>query len=171
LSKVVALYCDGGVIGRNPSPVGVTYAWCAVDDDDARVQFGSGVIPARAGGTITNNVTEYIAAVKALEAMPDGWNGTLYSDSQVTLGRIFWGWQTSGLPANAIDRCNKALDRLGRVWPVLLQGHPTRADLESGVGAKRGYPVSKHNVFCDQECGRQGREYQTQGQYPAQGAA
>lgn len=31
LLSVVAVYCDGGVILKNPSEVGGTWAWCAVD--------------------------------------------------------------------------------------------------------------------------------------------
>jgi hypothetical protein len=41
--------------------------------------------------------------------------------------------------------------RLGTVVPVLLDGHPTQAQLAAGVG-KRGHPVSAHNVACDRAC-------------------
>jgi hypothetical protein len=29
---IVAVYADGGIIHRNPSPVGGTWSWCHVDD-------------------------------------------------------------------------------------------------------------------------------------------
>ena len=35
---------------------------------------------------------------------------------------------------------------------LLLDGHPTRSQLEAGKG-KRGGPVSEHNVWCDKACG------------------
>ena len=106
-----------------------------------------GVVPAPPDREITNNHTEQIAICHALEAMPDGWSGTVYSDSQVALGRVFEGWKLNNLPPNIAKRCAAALARLGKIEHVLLQGHPTRADLECGIGAKRGLPVSIHNVL------------------------
>lgn len=158
LSKVVALYCDGGVIQKNPSTVGGTWAWCGVDAEGNRIIERGGVCPA-VGREITNNHTEQIAITLALEAMPDGWSGTVCSDSMIALGRVFKGWREKNLPRNVSRRSAAAVARLGRIETVLLQGHPTKADLERGVGAKRGFPVSVHNVWCDHECGRQGARY------------
>lgn len=42
---------------------------------------------------------------------------------------------------------------------VLLQGHPTKADLACGIGKKRNLPVSIHNVWCDEACGKAAREF------------
>src|SRR5438105_1254682 len=89
---IVALYCDGGLAGpRNPAPEGGTWAWCATGPDGARIAQASGVLDAPPGGAISNNVAEFVAAVLALEAVPAGWHGTLYSDSRVTLRRLFEG--------------------------------------------------------------------------------
>jgi len=41
---------------------------------------------------------------------------------------------------------------------VLLDGHPTKAQIESEKG-KRGNPTSVHNVWCDEQCGKQARMY------------
>jgi len=117
-----------------------------------------GICPAKPGQFITNNHMEQIAITLALEAMPDGWSGTVYSDSMIALGRVFKGWRTKNLPANIIQRSAAAVARLGKIEAVLLQGHPTKVDLECGFGKKRGFPVSIHNVWCDQECGRQATE-------------
>jgi len=155
MSEIVALYCDGGVIGRNPSEAGGTWAWCAVDGQGQRVIERGGFVPSPAGRAITNNHTEQIAIVLALEAMPECWTGMVCSDSQIALGRVFRGWKTKNLPANIVRRAEAAVARLGHIRPTLLQGHPTRADLKAGVGKKRGYPVSVHNVWCDAECNRQ----------------
>lgn len=152
MSEIVALYADGGVISKNPSTLGGTWAWCAVDVEGNRVIERYGSIPARNGRPITNNHTEQIAITLALEAMPDRWTGVLYSDSNVAIGRVFDNWGTKNLPANISDRSRAVRARLGKVTAVLLQGHPTKADLAVGIGAKRNLPVSIHNVWCDKAC-------------------
>lgn len=157
--EIIAVYADGGVILKNLSAIGGTWAFCGVDAEGNRVIEGGGVVPATSKTLITNNHTEQIAIIKALEAMPDGWNGTVYSDSMIALGRVFKGWRGKNLPSNVVERTKAAMARMGKVEHVLLQGHPTKADLERGIGAKRGLPVSKHNVWCDKECGRQAKEH------------
>lgn len=159
--KIIALYCDGGVIGRNPSPVGGTWAWCAVNSQGKRIIECSGVVNPVDDRPVTNNWTEQIAITLALEAMPDRWSGTVYSDSQIALGRVFQNWRTNNLPGNIRQRGIDALKRLGTIKHVLLQGHPTKADLLRGTGAKRGFPVSEHNVWADHECARQAVTYKT----------
>ena len=155
---IVALYADGGVIKKNPSSIGGTYAWCAVDASGNRVIEKSGVVPV-IERPITNNHMEQIALCLALEAMPAGWSGTVYSDSQVALGRVLKGWRTKNLPSNVAQRSAAAVARLGAIKTVLLQGHPTKADLTSGIGAKRNLPVSEHNVWCDKACTHQAKNY------------
>lgn len=155
--EIKAVYADGGVIQVNPSPIGGTWAWCHVDAEGTRIQIASGVvIPRTSCPLITNNLTEYIAVVKALEALPEGWHGTVYSDSQVTIGRIFWGWKQSNLPPVLMRQADAAKARIN--FPlcraVLLDGHPTKAQLLAGVG-KRGNLVSEHNVWCDKRCGEE----------------
>jgi len=173
-----AIYTDGGCLLKNPSPYGGMWSWCAVDTLDARplikniivggvnseqkiIAHDSGLVQVRAGQLFTNNNAEMIAAVKALEAMPDGWTGVLYSDSEVTLGRLFKNHALNGLAPNVVERMRAVLKRVGKVKGVLLQGHPTRADLATGIGKKRGLPVSVHNVFCDNECKRLAKEWAT----------
>jgi hypothetical protein len=173
MSTIVAAYADGGVIQCNPSPIGGTWAACHVTADGARVWEASGVIPA-GSFPISNNYAEYVAALRALEALPPGWSGRLYSDSRITLGRLCGEWwegaihhtqaicySLNGLPADEIARGRSVLGRLGPFVGVLLQGHPTRADLARGVGAKRGFPVSIHNVWADDACNRTAHAYLT----------
>ena len=64
------IFCDGGVIGPNPSPIGGTWAWCWVHDD-VMIKHEYGVVePCDLGLTkITNNHTELLAAVRALESL------------------------------------------------------------------------------------------------------
>jgi ribonuclease HI len=162
--NVKAVYTDGGVIGRNPSTVGGTWAYCFVDapgpQGGTRVAWASGLEPCVDDSEpVTNNLMEYIAVLKALEALPPGWSGNLYSDSQITLGRVLRSWATNGIPDRLVERMTRACARLGPINPVLLQGHPTRADLEKGVGVKRGFPVSEHNVWADNACTEAGKAY------------
>jgi ribonuclease HI len=156
-SVIVAVYADGGVIRSNPSPIGGTWAWCQVDEANQRVRCDSGVYPTN-GAQVTNNQAEYIALCKALAALPAGWTGTVYCDSLVTIGRLFRLYGNSGIPDAWVTRARQLVKRLGRVETVLLQGHPTRAELLAGVGSK-GLPVSEHNVWCDQACTEAGRLY------------
>jgi ribonuclease HI len=157
--EIAAIYADGGVIKKNPSPIGGTWAWCAVNSAGERIIEKSGVVPASATRTVSNNHTEQIAITLALEAMPEGWSGVVYSDSMIALGRVFKGWRENNLPANISARSKKAVARLGAVETVLLQGHPTKEDLKNGFGKKRGLPVSIHNVWCDKACGKEAEKY------------
>lgn len=160
-NKPLDLYTDGGVIGVNPSTIGGTWAWCLVDATGQRVCEYSGVItPVDAQmPAITNNLTELYAIVRGREALPYAWSGTVYSDSWVSLQRVFLAAKLKNVPPWLIERLQK-LQRDGWFsdcsWQ-LLDGHPTKAQLAAGVG-KRGAPVSIHNVFCDAECQRRARE-------------
>lgn len=154
------VYCDGGLIGANPSPNGGT--WCfVVVDDDVQVAMQSGIVtPAEAGlPAITNNYTELLAAVNALEMMDDGWTGTLFTDSNVTRLRLISSKpKMAGIPPALQQRLRDAKRRVGAFKVALLDGHPTRQQLASGIG-KRGGPVSKWNVLCDEECTRLANEF------------
>lgn len=169
MERIIAVYTDGGVIGRNPSSIGGTAGWCAVGPPKAQPVYVNNFelggtdsksqrliervvrIDAPPNKQITNNITEYIAAVLALEAMEANWSGRFYSDSEITIGRLFSDWRNKNLPPNAIARAKAALARLGSIKPILLEGHPTKLDLERGFG-KKGNPVSVHNVWCDKAC-------------------
>src|SRR5688500_18958595 len=96
---IVALYVDGGVIVTNPSIIGGTYAWRVVYYEGAPLGRGAVVTTSQMGGLVTNNQTEMLALLEGLKRLPDHFNGTIYSDSQVTLGRIFMGWKWKNIPA------------------------------------------------------------------------
>lgn len=154
---ITALYADGGVISRNPSPIGGTWAFCLVDEHGQRVhEYSSFITPHEAGvPLVTNNLTELLALVNGLEMLPDDFTGTVYSDSWVSLQRVFLAAKLNNVPVWLVDKL-QAFQRTGRLAKmryVLLDGHPTQAQLLAGKG-KRGAPVSEHNVWCDKECGR-----------------
>lgn len=158
-----ALYTDGGVIRKNPSEIGGTWAWCQVADTGERFEQRSGVVtPAQIGMPwVSNNYTELLAAVEGLEQLPEGWCGVLYTDSFVTLTRISpetkkpkW----KNIPDNLRLRAEAAKARAGWFKVVLLGGHPNKTELASGR-RKDGLPVSQWNVWCDKACGEEARKY------------
>jgi ribonuclease HI len=162
--KIVSVYADGGVIGSNPSAIGGTYAYRLIEEDGEVGHYidGAFVLTAREnGGTVTNNQTEMMGVLSALELVPDDFAGTVYSDSQVTLGRVFMGWKWANVPKFMHEKYQALRARLinfNNIKYVLLDGHPTKAQLQAGKG-KRGQPVSEHNVWCDHACTEAGEKY------------
>lgn len=100
---------------------------------------------------ITNNLTELLAALYALESVPDNWNGTIFTDSRITLFRVTNGVKFAGIPQGMIDRAMK-LRRNRKYKCSLVGGHPTREELKKGFKRKNGLPVSQFNVFVDGQC-------------------
>lgn len=169
---IVSVYCDGGVVSKNPSEIAGTWAYCFVGGgrniiDNTPVvnglDYGKPVLKIESGiiysanEKVTNNITEYLAALNALEALPSGWSGNFCSDSQVTLGRLFDDWKNNNLPTRYVSRAREALGKLGTINPVLVDGHPSKKQLAAGKG-KRGHHVSLFNVMCDQACGTRSEE-------------
>lgn len=157
--EIASAYSDGGCVGRNPSTLGGTWAYVLLSAAGEVLAEESGLVtPADVGlPAVTNNYTELLAAVRALEALPAGWQGTLYTDSFVTLCRITTGKKFAGIPEPLRERCLTARAGL-RHRVVLLGGHPSRDDLFRGR-RKDGLPVSKWNVRCDALCGEQARRF------------
>lgn len=148
------VYCDGGVIGRNPSTIGGTWAY-VVPHTDGTCTVESGVVTPQEAGlpVITNNYTELFAVVKAMENLPEGWDGTIFTDSNVTVSRIVRRRKPpkfEGIPADLQLRLAEARKRI--VYDVvLIAGHPTKEELRLGKNHK-GTPVSKWNVIADEAC-------------------
>jgi hypothetical protein len=95
--RVLEVYADGGCLGKNPSPLGGTWAWVHVGRGGAVLARGSGVIRAGVGfygATVSNNVSEFVALLLAIESLPGGWSGPAFTDSNGTLLRFqrpgFW---------------------------------------------------------------------------------
>lgn len=151
------LFCDGGVIRKNPSTIGGMWAFRLLEDNEVIREHASIVFPAHIGlDAVSNNLTEMLALINGLEALPRDWKGTIYSDSQVTLGRAFMGWKWNGIPEPIKERFRLARLRLvywdtEEISYVLLAGHPTRAQLAAGTGHS-GLPVNIHNIWCDKAC-------------------
>lgn len=157
LDSTVALYTDGGCVRANPSKIGGTWAWCAVNAFGKRIAESSGFRPWLRGDNpvgITNNFMELMAAVLALEAMPGGWSGTLYTDSSLTLHRLTTpNAPFRNIPIAWVRRAAAAVSDLGAFRVVLLSGHPTREELRQGFSVE-GKHVSEHNRWADKECAR-----------------
>ena len=161
MAETVELWCDGGLIGRNPSKLGGTWSWCWVQDGKM-IQNNSGVIlPEHIGvNSVTNNLAELLAATHALNSVPESQEGILHTDSRVTLLRITKGMNrnTPGVPEHLRQELLRL--RLTRRWrTVLVAGHPTKEELARGYRLRNGLPVSRWNQFCDAECQRVAREF------------
>lgn len=160
---IEALYCDGGVIGPNPSKLGGTWAWCLVAGGEI-VRFGSGIVAPDDVGVeaVTNNHTELIAAIRALSAVHPGWRGVIHSDSLVTIRRMTGRHASfNGVPPAIESKAHAIRRRMtlcGRVRFVLLGGHPTKEELRVGRNRK-GHPTSKWNCWADEECNRLAAEF------------
>lgn len=171
MGDVIAVYADGGLLKVNPSPIGGMWATCHVNAAGEMVWSDSGLVLAEVGdpflSTVSNNVTEFRALLAGLEVLPDGWSGRACSDSLVTIRRFRDDAGLAGIPIEWRRRMAVVLGRLGQIEYVLLDGHPSRAQLAeqeklgewvAGAG-KRGNPVSKWNRWCDERCTEIGRAY------------
>jgi ribonuclease HI len=160
--EFVAVYADGGCIQSNPSPIGGTWAFCLVDAEGKRIREHGGILEPKCfeSGLVSNNNSELYALVKAILSLPLGWEGTIYSDSHVSLLRVFRNAKMNGVPDWLAETTGLARARLKHLKfkYVLLDGHPTKAQLATGKG-KRGNPCSEHNVFCDKKCTEVGKAY------------
>ncbi len=95
------LYIASGLIGSNPSAIGVTYANRLVGDNGS-CHDRSGVLPSwkiEFTAVVTNNQAEMWAMLEGLRRLPEIFSGTIYSRNQVTLGRIFSGWKWTNIPS------------------------------------------------------------------------
>lgn len=163
---ITHVWADGGVILKNPSDLGGTWAWChTLTDLEAGWARNVGdwgyYTPSLFDQpAATNNVSELYAVVLGLEALPDGWSGTICSDSQITLERLRTWTQPPGVavalrnvPALLQQMVWRQVQRLDwqNVRFLQLGGHPTRAHLASGTNSS-GHRVSIHQVWCDAHC-------------------
>jgi ribonuclease HI len=153
-APVIDLYTDGGLLSNNPSLLGGTWAWVQVSAG-CQVASGSGVVTCEEVGSerVTNNFTEMLAIVQGLNSMPNGWRGTLFTDSEVSRIRlVFPRAKWKGIPPSLQQALTDTRERLGDFTVTLLAGHPSRRQLAAG---KRGdLPCSRWNKWCDDECKR-----------------
>lgn len=155
-SRITCAFVDGGVIKKNPSTIGGTYAFCFVDAPDNRIFEKSGVVPCPAGRSITNNVMELVAICLALEHLPVDWEGAIWSDSEVALNRVFpRPSKAAWMPQNLYDRLVAARARLGSVFGKHLPGIKVKKQLDAGIG-------SYHQYWCDRAARAAGLAYYEQ---------
>ena len=147
------LYCDGGVCGPNPSLIGGTWAWVMVGNDKVLNEDSGFIEPDDLGvEKITNNLSELYAALRGIEALPEGFDGKVWTDSIITLYRLTDSLAFKGVPDWLMERVKLA--RKNRKWCyecVLVGGHPTKRELAQGC-RDDGRVVSKWNVWCDTKC-------------------
>lgn len=158
-SGIESVYTDGGIIGRNPSPIGGTWAAIFVKNGELHAERSGVILPSDIGmDTVENNIAETIAVLVALEMLPDGWSGTLYGDNLNSIRRAEFPEKIKPIVPQFIkDRMIAARKRVSPKF-VLLGGHPNLAEVEAGVRAD-GKPVSKWNVHADSVCCRRANDH------------
>lgn len=151
------LYCDGGIIGPNPSKIGGTWAWCLIETKtNAMISKGKGLLrPEKLGlKIVSNNSSELWAAIQALSFVDKKWDGIIYTDSMVTLRRLTGSHRFEGVPEWLVHTTTEL--RKNRKWSVMLvAGHPTKAELGRGYRKNKDgstTPVSFWNKWCDKHC-------------------
>jgi ribonuclease HI len=162
MNENMHLFCDGGVIQINPSTIGGTWAYYAVLGTKV-LGHNCGVLTPKQCGllAVSNNVTELLAVVRGLESMPSDFAGTVYSDSQVTLGRVFGSYAFKGIPGWVYDILQHQKARFtnwSSIKYTLLKGHPTAAELKEGT-TSTGRPVSVYQKMCDDDCRHMGEHF------------
>lgn len=150
------IYCDGGCISKNPSPHGGTWAYVLLQNETVLKEDSGIILPTDVRlPTVSNNISELIAALNALNQMSDGWAGTIHTDSMITMFRVSRkNAALNGVPPCVREYRKQVLQRMGRFDVVLLNGHPTAQHLRENKG-HGGLPVSKWNVLCDEMCGEE----------------
>ncbi len=103
-------------------------------------------------------MAELLAAIRGISALPKGWDGTVYTDSKVTMWRLTTGKAFNGIP-NSL-RLQTLKLRKNRKWRVeLVAGHPNEEELKTGYAVRNGLPVSKWNVACDLRCQQLAKQF------------
>jgi len=161
----MSLFCDGGVIKRNPSKIGGTWAWCQVKNNQV-IRSNCGVIRPvdMEMPSISNNLSELFAAIKALTALNTCYKDipvVLYTDSKVTMHRLTDSVGFAGIP-NDLRLRTLELRRLWHPQVILVGGHPSKKELETGLRERNGFPVSQWNVWCDKTCRKLAWEWVTE---------
>jgi ribonuclease HI len=142
------LYTDGGLLSKNPSDKGGTWAWVCVDEEDNVLAKESGIVlPHHIDRErVTNNQSELTAIYRGLRSLPNGWQGQLWSDSRIALQ---WIGGTPGRTWTSVPRrlSNLVIHELhrnrttgGRIEFMHLDGH------------REGSEFHKFNVMCDRMC-------------------
>lgn len=172
LPPKIAVYADGGLCLSNPSPYGGSWAYVMVDENQKVFREQSGFMtPQQLEMPVaTNNVMELYALVRAILCTSVDASPHFYTDSKVTLLRVFGGSRLANVPAWLLE-ATEAAQFLLPCFPgfayTLLQGHPSQIELNGGTG-DTGRPVSIHNARCDELCRTQANYWQAKNGVTAQ---
>lgn len=157
-SEIDEVYTDGGIIGKNPSAIGGTWAVVFVRSGELHGERSGVILPSDIGmETVENNIAETIAIMLALECLPIGWSGTLFGDNLNSIRRARDLKIKDAVPKFVKDRLLAVRQTVEPTF-VLLGGHPTIAEAEAGIRAD-GKRVSKWNVRADKLCCLAAAEY------------
>ena len=103
---MIHIYTDGSCLG-NPGPGG----WAAVIEE----KDGKKTLAGREDKTTTNQRMEVLAAIKGLEAVPEGVDVTVHSDSQYLVNTMTREWKRNA-NKDLWTRLDKAVSRRKVTW-------------------------------------------------------
>jgi hypothetical protein len=172
LADIAYLYTDGGLLMAHPA-IGGTWAYVLLNRERGFLASDSGIVlgsqeprPHLLHRTlcftdvpiVKNDLTEMVAVWQGFCHLPDGWSGTVCTDSELTIERLteIKPWNT--IPAWLREEMHRHVRRLGSLEYILYAGHPTKADMARGYQVKesgRCLPVSEWNVLCDTLCNQE----------------
>lgn len=160
--RITRLFTDGGVIGSNPSAIGGTVAFCMQFSGAGQLKYARAFSAKQLKvDEVTNNQTELYAVILGLGYLFEEEIACIYSDSEITLGRLFKGYAMKNIPEFMVNKLSKERKRLinwHRFQSILLKGHPTWMELNNGI-SKTGRPVHSLNKWCDEQCSKKAHEY------------
>ena len=143
--KHVDIYTDGSC-RCNPGPGG----WGAI-------LVYNGIEKELCGGepNTTNNRMELTAVIKALQALKEGCDVTLTSDSKYVIDAITYGWAESWR-AKGWKKADKSPARNPDLWEILLTEIKRHQITYVWVKGHAGHP---YNVRCDEMALRESGRY------------
>ncbi len=166
MPKIGRVVCDGGIARVNPSPDGGMWAFRARGVCGTLVAEAVGVVlPSEIGmTTVSNNLTEALAVLIALEWLPAGWSGEVRTDSLNAIRVFRDDPEREWLPRDIVERAGEALDRVGRITWTLVKGHPlkkhiVRSHAGETVLSAKGYPYCLDNHWADEACTQAWKTY------------
>ena len=144
---MIRIYTDGACRG-NPGPGG----WAAVIEEDGQKK----AIAGREKDT-TNNRMEMLAAIKGLEATPEGAAATVFSDSQYLVNTMTKGWKrraNQDLWARLDGLTNQR--RVKWEWVRGHAGHPGNEEADALANKAIGRNASPVSEIAHEEASDQG---------------
>lgn len=159
-----SLWTDGGLLSRNPSKIGGTWAWVRVNEKLEIENQSSGILlpkhlntEARVYTEVTNSHSEITAIYRGLRELPDDWIGEIVTDSKLCISwltqkdrlgeRLVWKNCPDWLQERVIQEQNRIYGSGGHLKYRHVDGHQNDSI------------DHRFNILCDDMCRKEGEDY------------